>query len=128
MKRTDYENMGLKSSENDQKIERQELRIIDIDDVEDAENKLMEDSWDNPWDNLILIGTDVKALFPSLSALETGKAVRKHFKKSPIKWHNVDWRLLTLYIKIHEKHWTCGELDSLKKYLSVKKRNIGRPP
>ena len=34
----------------------------------------------DPWEDLILIDSDVKALFPSLSALETGKAVRKQFK------------------------------------------------
>ena len=61
---------------------------------EDKNKKEIKDMWT---DN-ILLGSDVKALFPSLSAEETGKAVRKQISKSPVKWNNVDWKLLTLYI------------------------------
>ena len=34
------------------------------------------------WEEHILLGSDVKTLFPSLSAAETEKAVRKRFGKS----------------------------------------------
>ena len=67
-------------------------------------------NWD--WkDELILIGTDVQSLFPSLSAKNTGKAVRNQFAKSSITWDNVDWKMLTLYVKLHEYYWKEDELN-----------------
>ena len=83
---------------------------------------------ENFWDEHILLGTDVKSLFPSLSAQETGLAIRKQFMKSPIKWNNIDWRLATLYIKMNESYWKNGELDRIRKYLPERKSKIGRPP
>ena len=57
--------------------------------------------WD--WtDEYILIGSDVKSLFPSLSAELSGKAIREQFAKSKICWTNIDWKLVTLYIKLQE--------------------------
>ena len=37
-------------------------------------------------EEMILLGSDVKSLFPSLSAERTGQAVRKQFEKSEITW------------------------------------------
>ena len=62
----------------------------------------------NNWDwkeDMILLRSDVKSLFPSMTALETGKSVRKQFEKSPIEWQNVDWELVSLYVKLHESFW-----------------------
>ena len=45
------------------------------------------------WDwrkEYILIGTDVCALFPSLSAKNTAKAVKSQIWKSKIEWNNID--------------------------------------
>ena len=74
--------------------------------IYDCNEKLLEmknektEDWD--WtEDLILIGTDVKSLFPSLSAKRTGKAIRTQFEKTKVVWENVDWRLLTLYVKLH---------------------------
>ena len=70
--------------------------------------------WRNDY---ILIGSDVKSLFPSLSPRKSGKAVRRQFEKSPILWQNVDLKLLSLYLKLNEKFWTEGELDPVRKFL-----------
>ena len=79
-------------------------------------------------DEYILLGTDVQSLFPSLSAEKTRKAVHSQFAKSRIQWENIDWKLVTLYVKMHEKYWKGGELDEIRKYLPTRKSNTGRPP
>ena len=84
-------------------------------------------NWD--WtEDYILLGTDVKSLFPSLSAKLSGKAIREQFEKSVICWNIVDWKLVTLYVKLQEKYWTNGELKSVNMYLPKRKSNMGRPP
>ena len=61
-------------------------------------------------EELILLGSDVKSLFPSLSAEKTGRAVRSQFEKSDITWQNIDWKLLTLYVKLNENYWKESEI------------------
>ena len=69
------------------------------------------------------------SLFPSLSAEKTSKAVRNQFVKSKVEWSNVDWRLVTLYIKLNEPFWTNDRLyNEIKKYLPKRITNLGRPP
>ena len=54
----------------------------------------IEPSYD--WRNkYLLLGTDVKALFPSLSAKRTGRAVREQAEKSLIEWEEIDQKWLT---------------------------------
>ena len=63
---------------------------------------------ENEWnwnDDYIILGSDVCSLFPSLSAERTSMAVRKQIEKSKISWQNVNWHLVTLYIKLNEKFW-----------------------
>ena len=76
----------------------------------------------------MILGTDVRSLFPSLSAQKTGEAVRQQFKKSKVKWENVDWRLITMYVKLQENYWKNNELNGVKLFLPTRKSNIGRPP
>ena len=47
----------------------------------------------------------------------TGKCVRLQFEKSLIDWQNVDWHLVTLYMKMHEKFWEKDELEMIERYL-----------
>ena len=49
----------------------------------------------------MLLGSDVVALFPSLTKKRTAKAVRNQVCKSNIKWNNIDTRWLTLYIHLN---------------------------
>ena len=79
-------------------------------------------------DDLIMLGSDVKSLFPSLTAKETGRAVRRQFEKSKIKWTNIDWKLITLYIKLHENQWKNETIRDIKKYLPNRVTKFGRPP
>ena len=69
---------------------------------------------------IILIGTDVKSLFLSLSANLTGKAAREQFSKSTITWENVNWDLITLYIMLQENYWEFGELSAVRRYLPIR--------
>ena len=90
-----------------------------------GQKELNEYDWTSDY---ILLGSDVRALFPSLSAKRTGISVRKHFMKSRVKWLNVDWKLVSMYIKLHESYWTKNELDRVRKLLPVRKSLVGRPP
>ena len=36
--------------------------------------------------------------------------------------------MVTLYVKLQEKYWTNGELESVNMYLPKRKSNKGRPP
>ena len=82
-------------------------------------------NWESEY---MMLGTDVKSLFPSLSATKTGESVRKQITKSPIKWNNINWDLVTLYVKCHENIWKHNELKEIYKYLPERKSRRGRPP
>ena len=67
-------------------------------------------------------------MFPSLSASNTGKAVRQQFEKSKIKWTNVSWKAVSLYVRLNDQYWTENELENVEIYLPKRLSNIGRPP
>ena len=97
--------------------------------LKENEQSFASEDVDYNWESeYMLIGTDVKALFPNLSAKQTGQSVRKQFSKSQIHWNNIDWKLITLYVKSHEKLWVNGELRNISKYLPKRISNRGRPP
>ena len=49
----------------------------------------------------MLIGSDVSALFPSLTRDRTAKAVRRQTEKAGIQWENIDSKWLRLYIHLN---------------------------
>ena len=49
----------------------------------------------------MLLGSDVTALFPSLTRDRTAAAVYRQAKKSPIVWSNIDEKWLTLYVHLN---------------------------
>ena len=49
----------------------------------------------------MLLGSDVKALFPSLSADKTSKAVRAQIEKINMDWVNIDDKWVRLYIHLN---------------------------
>ena len=78
---------------------------------------------DYDWrDEYILVGTDVISLFPSLSSERTGKAVREQVRKSKMKWEDVDYMWLSLYIHLNRQ--LCSNLEEIKHLLP--KRRKGR--
>ena len=59
------------------------------------EKRKTDEDWD--WrEKYLLLGSDVQALFPSLSADRTAKIVREQASKSKIVWENIDPRWLCL--------------------------------
>jgi len=103
--------------------------------VSDCNEKLKEkrkekenvEDWD--WTSeFILLGSDVKSLFPSLSAKYSGIAVREQFEKSEITWQNIDWKEITLYVRLNENYWKENELEKVEKYLPKRITVVGRPP
>ena len=83
------------------------------------------------WDwrqDYVLLGTDVTALFPSLSAVNTGKAVKSQILKSSIKWENIDKKWLTLYLKLNESNIDEKELSELKRFLPKRISKMGKAP
>ena len=50
----------------------------------------------------MLIGSDVTALFPSLSKERTAKAIYNQAIKSKIEWSNIDEKWLTLYVYLNQ--------------------------
>ena len=67
----------------------------------------------------MLIGSDVSALFPSLTRNNTAAAVRRQTEKADIRWENLDTKWLRLYVYLN-KH----RLKDIKKvqHLLPKKR------
>jgi len=49
----------------------------------------------------MLIGSDVTALFPSLSKERTAAAVYRQAKKTKMNWSNIDEKYLTLYVHLN---------------------------
>ena len=59
----------------------------------------LEENKDYDWrNNWMVMGSDVKSLFPSLTKEKTAKAVRAQAEKNDIKWTNIDSKWLRLYI------------------------------
>ena len=87
------------------------------------------DSGGLDWRNeYILLGTDVTALFPSLSASNTAKSVRRQIEKSSIVWKNIDARWLTLYLKLFESNMNTKNLKDINHLLPTRISKMGRAP
>ena len=76
-------------------------------------------------DQFILLGTDVKALFPSMSAERTGRAVRDQVEKSLIIWEDIDEMWLTLYIHLNRE--ICTNIDEIEHLLPKRRRGRRGP-
>ena len=66
--------------------------------------------------DFMVIGSDVTALFPSLSA----QAVRNQVRKSKMKWENVDDEWMRLYVHLNRD--LCSDISSIKHLLPWKKK------
>ena len=75
--------------------------------------------WD--WrEEMMLLGSDVVALFPSLSADVTSKIVRKQVTKSPITWQNIDHTWLRMYVHLNEH--LSSDISTVRHLLPYKKK------
>ena len=97
--------------------------------VDEFNREIAKERRQNPdydWrEEFILLGTDVKALFPSMSAERSGRAVRQQVEKSKIVWEEVDDMWLSLYVHLNEK--MCSNIDQIK-YMLPKRRRGRRGP
>ena len=79
------------------------------------------DGVDYDWrEEYMVLGSDVKSLFPSMTRDNTAKAVRKQAEKSNIKWQNIDSKWLRLYI--HLNRHLCSNLEPVKHLLPTRRK------
>ena len=71
-------------------------------------------------EDFVLLGTDVTALFPSLSAEKTGRAVRLQVEKSDMIWEELDEIWLSLYIRLNRD--LCSNLGEIEHLLPVRQK------
>ena len=75
------------------------------------------------WDwrsDYVLIGSDVQALFPSLSASKTSKIIRKQVEKTKMEWSNLDEDWIRLYI--HLNRHLCTEIEHIEHLLPNRRK------
>ena len=90
-----------------------------------AEHKIEQSEENESWDwrqDYILLGSDVSALFPSLFAKNTAKAVMNQILK------NLDGKWLTLYLKLNKDNIDKNESEAFKNYLPRRLGTRGKEP
>ena len=75
---------------------------------------------------ICLLGLDVVALFPSMSSQMTGKIIREHVIKSPMKIDGYDWKQGARYIVLNRKY--TSDLKSLWNVLPWRRKVKGTAP
>ena len=75
---------------------------------------------------MCLLGLDVTALFPSMTAARTGRIVRKRLMRSSMKIQGFNWKIGLVYI-VMNKHLT-SDLGKLWKILPYRKKVGGTTP
>ena len=75
---------------------------------------------------MTLIGSDVVALFPSLTADRTATIIRKEIKNSEIQLEGLDLQRARVYIVINRD--TTDDLKEIEDVLPRRKSKNGTPP
>ena len=70
-----------------------------------------------------LIGNDVKALFPNIKSVSTGKIVREEVERSPLEIEGFDYKYGLRYISMNRKY--TGNLGPISHLLPWKKKTPG---
>jgi hypothetical protein len=96
-----------------------EMRILVEEKKERGEDTSIEE-------DLIILGSDVVALFPNLTSKRTGKKVRGQVEKSELKIDGVNFKEVVRYVKVNEDH-TSG-LGELRKLLPWRRKHGGTRP
>ena len=76
---------------------------------------------------MVIIGSDVSALYPSLDAEKVSELVYLAVLKSNIKWSNVDYLEASRYIAMNWDAPTCRK-SILRRVLPVRRRTNGSRP
>ena len=77
-------------------------------------------------EEIIMFGSDVVALFPSMTEKRTGKIVREQAEKSDLKCDGFDWSQVALYISINREK--TGDLAKIERLLPWRKSTRGTAP
>ena len=75
---------------------------------------------------ICLLGLDVVALFPSMTSETTGKIIRKHVLKSPIKIEGFDWKQGARYVVLNKQY--TSDLQCLWGILPYRRKVNGTTP
>ena len=70
-----------------------------------------------------ILGNDVKALFPNIQSVSTGKTVREEVERSPLEIEGFDYKLGLRYIAMNKKY--TGNLKPIAHLLPWKKTSQG---
>ena len=97
--------------------ERGELRSKDV------ENKYVQDSESK----LIIVGSDVEALYPSLEAIEVAEIVYQAVLESKVKFDSIDWLEACKYIALTSTAQEC-KLGPLRRILPRRRHTPGSRP
>ena len=71
-------------------------------------------------DDFVLFGSDVQALFPSLSASKTSKIIREQAEKSKLMWSNQDDEWIHLYIHLNRN--LCTDITHIEHLLPCRRK------
>ena len=75
---------------------------------------------------IVLLGLDVVALFPSMQSSNTGKIIRQYVLQSPIQIDGFDWREGARYIVINKEY--TGDLKCIWNVLPWRREVNGTAP
>ena len=73
---------------------------------------------------MIMFGSDVVALFPSLTSERTGEIVRREISKSCMRVDGVNYKMVCLYISLNREK--TGDLGSLEGLMPWRRGKTGR--
>ena len=76
---------------------------------------------------MVLVGSDVASLYPSLDAEKVAEIVYNAVLKSDIKWTNIDYVEATRYIALNWSEEKCNR-SKLRRVLPVRRSNHGTRP
>ena len=77
--------------------------------------------------NIVLIGADVEALYPSPDPIRTGEAIREETIKSEVKWAGVDWAETLKYLRLNLTKYRARQLQ-IEHLLPTRKFSKGPDP
>ena len=108
----------VQSGDNIQGVPKNDGQEYTVEEQEVCQNMVEE--------NMTLIGSDVVALFPSLTADRTAKIIRKEIKNSEIQLEGLDLQRARVYIVINRD--TTDDLKEIEDVLPRRKSKNGTPP
>ena len=126
------EKLAASNDETEERLDREMNSLEEELSRDEIEQRITQDCDDcgppvgMEMEKMCLLGLDVVALFPSMSAKRTGEIVRKRLMKSKMTFSGFDWKRGATYIVIN-KHLTSN-IGSLWKILPYRKKVGGTQP